>query len=88
MLDEYGQPKKTKLSGPCVKVNLLKVWRKVWGPSNSDIGERLTEIKRRQAEFESWFEKATEEQRRKDALIAQLQRELKKRDEAANSKAD
>ena len=39
------------------RVNIVKIWRKIWGPKKSDIEEKLKQAKRDKAQFEAWFSK-------------------------------
>jgi len=60
LCDEYGQPRKTKLSGPMIKVNLCKIgelWRKLRGPRKRQVDKRLLEAKQRAMEWQALVEK-------------------------------
>jgi hypothetical protein len=65
VLDEYGYGQRN--SRCLIKINVVKLkklWRKLWGPSQSDIGKRLQKARERQAEFEMWFSDPTGEKKK------------------------
>lgn len=62
MLDEYGYGQRGRhpRGGIFVKINLTKLCelcRKLWGPRKSDIGERIEQAKRDDAEWEMLWSK-------------------------------
>jgi len=61
MLDEYGYSHRPRRFG--IKVNITKcrdLWRKIRHPKKTDWGEKCREVRKRDAEFESWFSKPTD----------------------------
>lgn len=41
------------------RINIVKLWRKIWGPRKSEIEAKLQQAKRDQAEYEAWFSRPT-----------------------------
>ncbi len=58
-VDEYGQAVPGRSHEWCVKLNICKLWRRIWGPKESEIEAKLRQAKRDQAQFEAWFSKPT-----------------------------
>ena len=42
------------------RINIGKLWRRIWGPKTSDIEAKLKQAKRDQAAYEAWFSKPTQ----------------------------
>ena len=41
------------------RINIVKLWRRIWGPRKSEIEAKLQQAKRDQAEYEAWFSRPT-----------------------------
>lgn len=41
------------------RINITKLWRKIWGPKRSEIEVKLRQSKLDQAAYEAWFSQPT-----------------------------